>query len=287
MAIIFGGDAGIREDSFGNFINGITGQFNRLVDGVTQLVSLEKIAGIDMPLPKENVYVDDGFQNVPGTSFVGSLNLDGFDDLKTRRITTQAPEFTVYVKKRLFSSLRNEHDNKFMDEGERLFMRASKLLFERKCTQIAAYEALTKIDRLIQEESEWDATLIETVINTLQDFLDTNVNDLENAALRAIEDNPESLAFQLSIGDSIEQIGQDSAKLKEALEALRSLAKNVRRTKQEINTTWVVDPDAAAEDLQKTGRGSGVIELTLVDAMNTNLSTRFPEPFVIGFTPAE
>jgi len=159
MAIIFGGDTGIRENAFAGFVRGITDQFASFANDIKSTAN--NLLGNEFPihLPKETVYVDDGFQNVPGTAFTGSGNISSIDDVKTRRITTQTPDATVYVKKRVFWSLRNEHDSKFMGSAEKLFMRASKLLFERKCSQIAAYEAMTKLEKFTAEEVELDTNI--------------------------------------------------------------------------------------------------------------------------------
>lgn len=283
MAIVFGGDTGLREDGFQNFLTGITNQFNTLLDGISQLTTLEKQAGVFLrQRPKENVYVDDGFQNVPGTSFTNSANLSSFDDIQTRRVTTQAPDLTVYIKKRLFWSLRNEHDIKFMDEGEKLFMRASKLLFERKCSQIAAYEAVTKMNRLIQEDSEFDAGIIEILANSLQDFLDNDIASLEEDAEIAIATDPTNTTFTQEINSQLNRLKQDANKARETIEALRNLMKDVRKTRNAINTTWVVDPDET--DRTGTGRGAGVIELTLIDSLSTGLSLEYGDLGSFNFT---
>jgi hypothetical protein len=164
MSIVFAGDAGIEQDGFQSILGQLSAESEKLVAGVKQMASFDKI--VDTGPPKESVYIDEGFENVPGTVFPGSGNLSELDDVKRRRITSQAPQLTVYIKKRLFWSLRGEHDYKFMDSGEKLFIRASKNLFAKKCSQIAAYEALFKLDRLLEEEAEWDVARLEDIIGS-------------------------------------------------------------------------------------------------------------------------
>jgi len=172
MAIIFGGDAGIQENSFSGFVNEITQNFNYVKD--TVLNALEGRG--PPPPPKENVHVEDGFENVPGTSFVGS-QVENVDDIKQRRITSQEPHVTVYIKKRAFWGLSTQNDSRFMDDGEKMFMRASKILFEKKCSQIAAYEALTKVGALVSEDAHLDAAQIDLVIELLSEFA-ANANEV-------------------------------------------------------------------------------------------------------------
>jgi hypothetical protein len=272
MAIIFGGDTGLRDDAFGNFVTGITSQFNRFKDGLKQLTSLERIAGVDIipSAPKENVYVDTGFQNVPGTAFSGSGNISSIDDVKKRRITTQTPHVTVYIKKRLFWSLRNEHDTRFMDPGEKLFMRASKIMFERKCSQIAAYEALTKLERLIEEESELDYQRVEALIDIIENFRNDAINTLEEDAEQAINANPGDALLISGVTSDLNNLKSSLDSIDETVELLKSIANQARKTKQAVHTTWTVDPDNNS-DVVNTGRGSGVIELTLIDSIRTSL----------------
>ena len=65
---------------------------------------------------------------------------------KTRSVTSMAPDASVLVKKKAFSSLKGNNDLQYMDKSERMLLRATKALFAIKVQQIRAYEALTKFN---------------------------------------------------------------------------------------------------------------------------------------------
>jgi hypothetical protein len=265
-------------------IDGVLGEFSRISDGLTSNFSrlTGKPVGLPNNLPKENIHVDDGFQNVPGTVFTGSGNIGDVDDIKTRKVTTQTPMFTVYVKKKMFWSLRNEHDTKFMDSAEKLFIRASKLLFERKCSQVAAYEAMTKLGRLIEEEVELDVQNVEAVRNIIQTEILENASErVQEEAERIVENYPELTAEILTAAaDTQEEIEKNGNLL---IAELNKIVEGARISKQAVNTTWVVDTRNNTDNV-KIGRGVGVIELTLVDSVRTSLSLDAGNMGSISFT---
>jgi hypothetical protein len=67
-------------------------------------------------------------------------------------IWMQEPDYTVLVKKRHFTSLTENYRPDLMSKDERLYIRAIKKLFQNKCAALAAYERLSKIERLVQPE---------------------------------------------------------------------------------------------------------------------------------------
>lgn len=303
MSIIFGGDTGIREDAFGGFIRGITDTFTGFTNDIKSVAN--NLLGKEFPIhvPKENVYVDDGFANVPGTAFTGSANISSIDDVKKRRITTQAPDATIYVKKRVFWSLRNEHDSKFMGSAEKLFMRASKLLFERKCSQIAAYEAMTKLEKFAAEDVEFDVSRIGALINLVESFKNS-VTDLDaqasadfNSDLDFIYRNPSDFPTEADRNTAINTLQsnrlQDQKRIDKlklgiknfdsTIKALEDLQSEARLGRNAIHTTWVVDTRQNT-NRENTGRGTGVIELTLVDSLQTNLSLNSGDKGSFNFT---
>lgn len=280
MAILFGGDSGVREDSFRGFVDGISQKATEFANDIKSIHN--NLVGTEFPIhqPAESVYVDDGFQNVPGTVFTGAPNVGNIDDVQTRRITTQAPDATVYIKKRVFWSLRNEHETLFSDPGEKLFLRASKLLFERKCSQIAAYEAMTKLDRFISEEVEYDVTRIDALIQAIEGFKEKR-NELEaslvsdlNVGLAGETDEEAVTALINTFSEQLLALQQSDAAIEDidtTAEALRELQGRARQGRNAIHTSWVVNTESNI-DIEKTGRGTGVIELTLVDSIQTSLS---------------
>lgn len=259
MAIIFGGDAGIQESSFSGFIGEIMGSFNHIKDTITNAIEGKG----PPPPPKENVHVDTGFANVPGTSFKDS-NIDNVDDIKQRRITSQEPSMTIYIKKRAFWGLSDQNDSRFMDSGEKLFMRSSKILFEKKCGQIASYEALTKLSSLVSEDAHLDAAQIELVRELIIEAIQAINGEATGLINKAIDEGNNSFADELRVAAAdLREEGHDLA------EALRELSTKSHKLRQATNTSWVIDPDQ--KDVFGVGRGSGVIELTLVSSANTSL----------------
>jgi len=265
MSIIFGSDAGIRDDSFDGFVGDITDTFNKVADTVKNAIEGK---GPPAP-PRENVHVDTGFANVPGTSFVGST-VDNVDDIKQRHIISQEPSMTVYIKKRAFWGLKSENESKFMDSGEKLFMRSSKILFEKKCNQIASYEALTKLSKLVTEDAGLDAQHIAEIMELIKTVLGNSHTALDDSAGAIKSRDPDNLSFVATIDESLlDQKNTLSESAEDLLEYLSEIKKKQATLSQATNTTWVIDPNT--KDISGVGRGSGVIELTLVSNASTSL----------------
>lgn len=276
MSIVFGGDVGIREDTYANIWSAFANKFSQVKDGLLDNFSrlTGPSSGFNTAIDRENSYVDDGFSNVPGTSFLGSGNIGAVDDIQKRRIISQAPQATVFIKKKLFNSLRDENDSRFMDSGEKLFMRSSKLLFERKCSQIAAYEAMTKLERLIEEESELDYSRLDSFIDSLEGNTNT-ILDASTQNFKDVANDPDRTASQIDEAfNSFTSVNDSATEMNAVIEALRELAKKSRQGKQAVHTSWVIDTSANT-DRAGIGRGTGVIELTLIDTIRTNLSLEY------------
>ena len=284
MAVIFGGDTGLRKDAFDDMIDGVLGEFNRIKDGLTNNFNRlsGKPAGLNPIIPKENVHVDDGFQNVPGTVFTGSSNIGDIDDIQNRKITTQSPTFTVYIKKKIFWSLRNEHDTKFMDAAEKLFLRATKLMFERKCAQIASYEAMTKLERLLDEESELDIQNVEQVRDIIRtEILGEAVDRVWDEA-NVLATNP-FFDAKVILNNAANNAREIKKNAEQIVKELDDIIGRARQSKQVIHTTWVTDQKGNTDNI-KIGRGVGVIELTLVDSVRTSLSLETGSLGSVSFT---
>lgn len=158
---------------------------------------------------------------------------------RTLEIMMQQPDITVLIKKRMFSSLSQNFRFDLMNDEEKLFIKASKKLFQNKCNIISTYEKLTKIEKIM---------------------LDTGI--LNSYALPQIFSGIDSLeAAGVSIID---------AKTKAIFDTIRKV-----NSFSETNntTTWLSDKDSTF--VSDSGEGTGVIELTMVTSINTTVSTIF------------
>lgn len=173
---------------------------------------------------------------------------------KQRDIITQDPDLTVLVKKRFASSLAENFRSDLMDETERLFFRASKVLFQNKCKQIAALEKLSKIEKISNEIGRVDYHLLPILFGATDAL--TNISSDLSGSLGGLT-NPLSTVLGpfKSIVDRVREIV-----------ALSSDAEN---------TTWITNvPDSFKSNF---GEGTGVIEFTNVKSVNTTTTLKFAE----------
>lgn len=154
-------------------------------------------------------------------------------------ILMQEPDMTVLIKKRMFSSLVENFKPELMDVKEKLFYRASKKLFQNKCASIAAYEKLSKIDRVIANGGVLNDYLFPVIFAGLDVLKGTGVNPVDN-------------------------------KTQAVLDSLRKV-KYLSDTKYQ--TTWITTNELPS--LSDVGDGTGVIELTSVSTMNCSTSVVF------------
>src|SRR3990167_4397142 len=154
-------------------------------------------------------------------------------------VLMQEPDITVLIKKRMFSSLVENYKPELMDAKEKTFFRASKKLFKNKCSAIAAYEQLSKIDRIVANNG---------IIN---DFL----FPLVFAGMDVLS------AAGVNIVD---------AKTRAKMESLRKVKS---LSDPNYRATWIVESELPA--LSDLGDGTGVIELTNIASMNCSSSVVF------------
>lgn len=157
---------------------------------------------------------------------------------RSLEILMQEPDVTVVVKKRMFSSLVENYRMDLMDEKEKLFVRSVKKLFYNKCRAIAAYERLTKIERISSKSgfiNDFALPMVFGIIDILDSTPATN-NWLD-------------------------------AKTRSTLETIQQV-KNL----SDVNnfTTWITDKDLPY--VTDTGEGTGTFELTMVSSFNTTTS---------------
>lgn len=154
-------------------------------------------------------------------------------------ILMQEPDMTVLVKKRMFSSLVENFKPELMDTKEKLFYRASKKLFQNKCAAIAAYERLSKIDRVVAASGTINDYLFPAVF--------TGISTLQSAGVNIVD-----------------------SKTQATLDTLRKVK---FLSDPKYQTTWVTTSELPA--LSDIGDGTGVIEFTNVSTMSCTTSTLF------------
>lgn len=154
---------------------------------------------------------------------------------KQLEILFQEPDATIVVKKRAFSSLAENTRVDYMDEDERLFYKATQILFQNKTEQISAFEKLSKIERVAAETGSIDSALFPMLVG-LTDFLKQQNTELVN--------NQEFNKFD-SVIDKIRQV--------------------LSFSKKNFTTTWLKDGQSRY--------GTGVIELTNFTSFDTTVST--------------
>lgn len=151
-------------------------------------------------------------------------------------VLLQEPDMTVVVKKRMFTSLIDNYRIDMMDEAERNFIRASKVLLKNKCQAFSTYERLTKLERIVENRGILDDTLAPAFIAGIEALESFGVN-IVNPQVRSIFDRVKKLqAF----------------------------------SEPELFTTWFVEQDAPYD----LGEGIGTFSITSVSNISTNVSTR-------------
>src|SRR5690606_7879491 len=107
---------------------------NILSTGENEIHSLDELSKFKIDRSVERTYIEDGYiKNISP---------------RQREILMQQPDMTVLIKKRMFSSLAQNYKTNMLSSDEKLFIKASKKLFENKCKAISAYEKLVKIDKV-------------------------------------------------------------------------------------------------------------------------------------------
>ena len=158
---------------------------------------------------------------------------------RKREIIIQEPTATILVKKRMFSSLTENYRGEYMDEGEKLFMKASAKLFESKCQAIALYEKLTKIDKVVEAQGVLDPNLVPVIITLL-----------------------DSLSF-LPIP------GLNSDYTKSVLTKLKQINEY---SKSNNFTSWINYNDNYFTNVTGIGAGTGVMEFASFSSISTSVT---------------
>jgi hypothetical protein len=174
-------------------------------------------------------------------------------------ILMQDPDVTVVVKKRAFASLAENFRPDLMDKQERLFLRATKILFQNKARQISNFEKLSKIAQVSVNLGRVDEYLLPILFS---------ITDAVTQVPGALGNIPGLSGFH-GIQDSING----------ALAPFKAIVDRVREItalSQDNNyTTWITN----VSDSFKTtlGEGTGVMEFTNVTSLNTSTTIKFAE----------
>lgn len=187
----------------------------------------------------------------------GYLRTDQYNaSPKQLEILFQEPDITVLVKKRAFNSLAENFQMDHMDSDEKLFYKATKILFANKCKQIGAYERLCRIQRVSAETGQLAAQLIPLVIS-LTDELSSSVSDITS------EEGNTILTGTDPTGGGLTKLQSTIDKIKK----IYSFGSNA------AYTTWLVDSSNFFKS--QYGQGTGVIEFCNVTNVNTTSSINF------------
>lgn len=230
----------------------------------------------------EDTFVEDGVRDVAGFS-----NFDaGFSNIKEptrRQVYAQTPKGTVFIKKRIFSSLRGSFDPRFMSEEDKIFIRASKHLFRRKCEEIAFYENLSKLENIndnpgfLKVDGMFGA-LLDAFFNVMNigygisELFDTTAFFEEGFSDPVIADaiEVEGVVFPPEFGKNISETQLMLSSSLKLFKILYKLKEINERSKGSNFTRWVYDSRTA--DIFGLGPGVGVIELCLVSNLTTTTS---------------
>lgn len=205
----------------------------------------------------EEQFIEDGVSNIPGFSTV-ERSYAQVKKPTRRHVYTQRVQATVFIKKRIFSTLRSNYDIRLMNKDEKLFMRAAKKLFLRKTQDLAFYESLSNIENLFDDDGHLSIDRVgDGILDSLLTliggaFTGADIFGQRETIINALTSNPFLAPF---------------AKMLIQLLELKELN---QRAKGNQFTTWITDPNNP--NLHGIGSGVGVIELNQVDSLTTNVT---------------
>jgi hypothetical protein len=161
-------------------------------------------------------------------------------------ILFQEPDITVVVKKRQFSSLAENYRTDRLDIQTRTYLKAVKRLFYNKCRAIAAYERLTKLEKIYtQSNGEFNDLLFPFILTAAESFSSIS-SSVSSGKFSNIEKN-------FSVFDTLRKV------------------KNL--SDPQYYTTW--SNPLELPYLADAGEGTGTFEITLISSVNTTVSTQF------------
>lgn len=250
-----------------------TSQFPSIDDraqGVSQLIEsgrsrvLDFLTQISSKQRWEQQFVEQGSQNIPGFSTI-ETSYSHIKKPSRRRIYSQSPKSTILVKKRMFGSLRSNYDVRYMNEQDKVFIRAAKIIFKTKCDLIAYHKSLSTLN------SAFDETGFLNIESFADGILDSFLNVTEQS-FGLIQ------AYGPNVRDSLRLFANEPSPLGSPLAALHGfvdvlltlldLRDRDRRARASAYTKWVSDP--LVPDNTGLGIGSGIIELNEIESYTTS-----------------
>src|ERR1019366_1387350 len=191
----------------------------------------------------------------------GILRNDYYNYTPTQReILWQEPSATVLVKKRMFSSLSENFDPSSFDKFEKLFYKATIILFQNKCKQIATFEKLSKVSQISTQIGSVDYHLLPILFN--------------------LTDNITTLPGSLGLTGAQDSINGSLSQFKSIVDRVREI---VALSQDAQYTSWI---PAISNSFQTSfGTGTGVIEFTNVSSISTTTGLKFGEgTFSLNFS---
>lgn len=190
----------------------------------------------------------------------GYLRRDPYNtDSKKFEILFQEPNATVLLKKRMFSSVAENFRPDYMDKDETLYYKATKILFQNKCRQIAALEKLSKIQQVSAAVGSLNDQLVPIII-TLTDGLVGSGGSFNNNLFSGI-------------GPTNPATTTDAGQLVQVVDKLRKLYAFSHSNQY---TTWITDTSNMFASV--FGQGTGVIEITNFTEFSTTTTVSLSNP---------
>lgn len=204
----------------------------------------------------EHRYVEEGYlRTLPYTV-----------DTKQFEVLFQEPNATILVKKNMFSSISENYRPDYMDQDEKIYFKAAKILLQNKCAQIAALEKLSKIQKVTAAVGSISDQLMPIIIG-LTDTLNEYIGGGSPAGSYG------------NIGNINPSTNQDATALSQVVERVRRIA---AFNSTNPVTTWITDTTNMFQS--QLGQGTGVIEITNFTNLNTTVTNDLQNPGSFNFT---
>lgn len=187
---------------------------------------------------------------------IGGSNNKLFEP-EVRSIVSMAPEGTILIRKREFSSLKESNEVQWMDATEKMLLRATKALFAGKVEQIRLYESLTKFQNFFSEYQEYSLNLMSKVIADLEAIVEQVGDEARENSSGGFFGDLVAAAFAFD----------DAARYEQTHSELLDLIRRNAFAQDSLLTSWIVDPTETEN--YGTGPGTGTIELNMFSQFST------------------